>query len=63
MSCGYEPELQGTQDPERLRPDFPLIDDAGGIIVREHLGILDRPDYESGWDRKRAWQEMNGFGL
>jgi hypothetical protein len=55
--------LLGTREPERLRPDFPLIDDAGGIIVRELLGMLDRPDYQSGWDMKRAWCERNGFVL
>jgi hypothetical protein len=59
----YERELTGTVDPDRLRPDFSFIDDAGNVIVWEHLGMLDRPDYAAGWDWKRRWYERNGFQL
>ena len=59
----YERELQGTVDPDRLRPDFSFIDDAGDVIIWEHLGMLDRPEYAQGWDWKRAWYARNGFEL
>ena len=57
----YERELPGTVDNHRLRPDFSFIDDAGDIIIWEHLGMLDRPDYAGGWDWKRAWYARNGY--
>ena len=59
----YERELQGTVDSDRLRPDFSFIDDAGDVIIWEHLGMLDRPGYAEGWDWKRAWYARNGFEL
>ena len=59
----YERELSGTVDQDRLRPDFSFIDDAGDVILWEHLGMLDRPDYAAGWDWKRAWYARNGFEL
>lgn len=59
----YERELRGSADDDRLRPDFSFIDDAGDVIVWEHLGMLDRPDYAAGWDWKRAWYQRNGFEL
>lgn len=59
----YERELPGTVDPDKLRPDFSFIDDAGDVILWEHLGMLDRTDYAAGWDWKRAWYERNGFEL
>jgi ATP-dependent exoDNAse (exonuclease V) alpha subunit len=59
----YERELRGTVDDSRLRPDFSFVDDAGDVIVWEHLGMLDRPDYQAGWNWKRAWYERNGFAL
>lgn len=57
----YERELPGTVDRAKLRPDFSFIDDAGDVIIWEHLGMLDRPDYAAGWDWKRAWYARNGF--
>lgn len=59
----YERELRGTVDDDRLRPDFSFVDDAGDVIIWEHLGMLDRQDYAAGWDWKRAWYERNGFQL
>jgi len=59
----YERELPGTVDKDKLRPDFSFIDDAGDLIIWEHLGMLDRPDYAAGWDWKRAWYARNGFEL
>ena len=57
----YERELPGTVDNDRLRPDFSFIDDAGDVILWEHLGMLDRPGYAEGWDWKRAWYARNGY--
>jgi hypothetical protein len=57
----YERELPGTVDEDRLRPDFSFIDDAGDVILWEHLGMLDRPGYAEGWDWKRAWYARNGY--
>ena len=45
----------------RLRPDFSFIDDAGNVILWEHLGRLDRADYREGWEWKRQWYAQNGF--
>jgi hypothetical protein len=57
----YERELPGTVDHHKLRPDFSFIDDAGDVILWEHLGMLDRPEYASGWAWKRAWYARNGY--
>lgn len=59
----YERDLKGTADPGHLRPDFSFIDDTGNIVLWEHLGMLDRPEYAGHWDRKRAWYARNGFEL
>jgi hypothetical protein len=57
----YERELVGTVDPDHLRPDFSFVTDAGDVILWEHLGMLDRPDYRQAWEWKRSWYERNGF--
>lgn len=57
----YERELPGTVDHHKLRPDFSFVDDAGDIILWEHLGMLDRPEYAEGWAWKRAWYARNGY--
>jgi hypothetical protein len=57
----YERELPGAVDNDRLRPDFSFIDDAGDVVLWEHLGMLDRPGYAKGWDWKRAWYARNGY--
>jgi UvrD-like helicase C-terminal domain len=57
-----ERELHGDVDKDKLRPDFSFIDDTGDVIIWEHLGMLDRPDYAAGWDWKRAWYSRNGYG-
>ncbi len=63
MPYAYERELRGTVDQDRLRPDFSFVDDAGDVILWEHLGMLNRPDYVIGWNWKRAWYTRNGFEL
>ena len=57
----YERVCDGTTKPGRLRPDFSFVKPDGDLIVWEHLGMLDRPDYKRGWDWKRNWYEQNGF--
>ena len=57
----YERVCDGTTEPGRLRPDFSFVTPEGDLIIWEHLGMLDRPDYKRGWDWKRNWYERNGF--
>lgn len=57
----YERPLEGPGTGGRRWPDFSFIDDAGDVILWEHLGMLDRPDYRAAWHRKRAWYDDNGF--
>ncbi len=57
----YERVCEGMIEPGRLRPDFSFTMPDGDLIIWEHLGMLDRPDYKRGWDWKRHWYERNGF--
>lgn len=57
----YERILEGTVRSGTLRPDFSFIDDAGNLIVWEHLGRMDRADYRDGWEWKRQWYAQNNF--
>jgi len=61
LNYQYERPLEGTAAPGRLRPDFTFVDDAGDVLLWEHLGMLARPDYRRSWDWKKAWYEANGF--
>jgi hypothetical protein len=61
MSYHYERVLEGTLVSGRLRPDFSFIDDAGDVLIWEHLGRLDRADYRAGWEWKRNWYSQNGY--
>ena len=57
----YERVCDGMIEPGRLRPDFSFVMPDGDLIVWEHLGMMDRPDYRRGWEWKRQWYERNGF--
>src|SRR5262249_32751391 len=57
----YERPLEGTRAPGKLRPDFSFVDDAGDVILLEHLGMLEREDYRRAWEWKKTWYEANGF--
>lgn len=57
----YERPLEGTSAPGRLRPDFSFTDDAGDLVVWEHLGMLHRDDYRRSWEWKKAWYTANGY--
>ena len=61
LNYQYERPLDGSNTPGRLRPDFTFVDDAGDIVVWEHLGMMDRPDYRRSWEWKKAWYDANGF--
>jgi ATP-dependent exoDNAse (exonuclease V) alpha subunit len=61
MNYQYERPLEGTVREGRLRPDFSFTDDAGNVILWEHLGRMDRADYREGWEWKRQWYAQNGF--
>jgi hypothetical protein len=63
LNYQYERPLEGSSAPGRLRPDFSFIDDAGDLIIWEHLGMLDRPDYLRSWEWKKDWYESNNFHL
>jgi len=41
----YERVCEGTIEPGRMRPDFSFVAHDGELILWEHLGMLDRPDY------------------
>ena len=57
----YERPLVGEGTGGRRWPDFTFVDDAGDVVVWEHLGMLDRPGYRAAWERKKVWYEVNGF--
>ena len=61
MNYQYERVLDGTVRPGKLRPDFSFVDDAGNLILWEHLGRMDRADYQDGWEWKRQWYAQNNF--
>jgi ATP-dependent exoDNAse (exonuclease V) alpha subunit len=57
----YERPLEGKARPGRLRPDFSFVDDAGDLVIWEHLGLLSKASYREGWEWKKQWYSENGF--
>jgi hypothetical protein len=57
----YERELSGTAALGTVHPDFTVVDPAGDVLVWEHLGMLDRDDYRTSWERRSAWYAANGY--
>jgi hypothetical protein len=57
----YERLVDGTMRPGKLRPDFSFLDDAGNLILWEHLGMMDRADYRDGWKWKQQWYAQNNY--
>ena len=45
---------------KRVLPDF-IIFLNGKMIIWEHLGMLDVPEYAAKWERKRLFYEAIGF--
>jgi hypothetical protein len=56
----YEQRFDGADGRWKL-PDFTFEDEAGDPVIWEHLGMLDDPEYASGWERKRAWYAEQGL--
>ena len=46
----YRRFCKGTTEPGRMHPDFSFVTPDGDLIIWEHLGLLDRPEYKRGWD-------------
>lgn len=63
MPYRYIRPLDGTVAPGRVRPDFTFTSNSGELVLWEHLGMLDREDYLSGWVWKKEWYAKNGFEL
>ena len=61
LNYQYERICEGTKTPGRLRPDFTFIDDAGDVVLWEHLGMMNRDDYRKGWEWKKEWYASNGY--
>jgi hypothetical protein len=59
----YEQPLTTDATGRTIHPDFTFVDYSGDIVVWEHLGMLDRPDYRDSWQRRLAWYTANGFTL
>jgi hypothetical protein len=61
IKYAYERPLDGEVAPGRLRPDFSFVTDAGDVLIWEHLGMMHRDDYRSGWEWKQQWYKKNGY--
>ena len=57
----YEEMIAGETSPGRRLPDFTFETPDGRLILWEHLGKLNSPDYARGWEEKRRWYRENGF--
>lgn len=56
----YEQPFVG-QDGSVRYPDFTVEDaESGRRLLVEHLGLLDRPDYKSRWEKKLLWYRKMG---
>jgi hypothetical protein len=63
LAYDYEKPLDGTARPGRIFPDFSFVDAAGDLVVWEHFGRMDDPQYRQGHDWKMQWYADNGFCL
>ncbi len=57
----YERPLDGVVRKGRIFPDFSFIDAAGDLIVWEHFGRMDDPQYVKGHEWKIKWYNENNF--
>lgn len=56
----YEQPFVGLDGSVRY-PDFTVEDaESGRRLLVEHLGMLDRPDYKSRWEKKLLWYRKMG---
>lgn len=58
ISYLYEKEI--SIRGKKILPDF-VIFIKGKMIIWEHLGMLDIPEYAAKWERKKAFYEAIGF--
>ena len=56
----YEADLSLLGYPKGILPDFLFIQDHK-VVVWEHLGMADDPEYMNRWAKKLAWYRKNGF--
>jgi hypothetical protein len=54
---------QAKVRPPVSPPGQEEVNDAGDLVLWEHVGRLDRPGYAAGWDWNRAWYRRNGLEL
>ena len=57
----YEKPLDGIKSPGRIFPDFSFTDAAGDLLIWEHFGRMDDPQYVKGHDWKMQWYADNDF--
>lgn len=61
LAYAYEKPLNGATRKGRIFPDFSFTDAAGDLIIWEHFGRMDDPQYVEGHDWKIQWYADNGF--
>lgn len=61
VAYDYEKPLDGSIRKGRIFPDFSFADAAGDLIIWEHFGRMDDPQYVKGHDWKMKWYSQNGF--
>jgi len=61
IAYDYEKPLDGPIRKGRIFPDFSFTDAAGDLIIWEHFGRMDDPQYVKGHNWKINWYAENGF--
>ena len=61
IAYDYEKPLDGSIRKGRIFPDFSFADAAGDLIIWEHFGRMDDPQYVRGHEWKMKWYSDNGF--
>lgn len=61
VTYDYEKAMDGPVRKGRIFPDFSFADASGDLIVWEHFGRMDDPQYLKGHEWKMKWYEQNGF--
>lgn len=61
MDYHYEMKITGRHTGGTMLPDFVFITTKDELIVWEHLGMLDKPEYKKRWRVKQQWYEDNDF--
>ena len=61
IAYDYEKPLEGSVRKGRIFPDFSFADASGDLIIWEHFGRMDDPQYVKGHEWKMKWYAENGF--